>query len=174
MSRADFDSALTEHVVVLRRYAFILTRKREDADDLVQETLAKAMTRADSWKAGTDLQAWLMTILHNTWISQIRKQRNWHEIERQLPADDLQPPAQEATLILDRTLLALENLPAAQREAVTLAAVGSLSHAEAAAVLGIPAGTFMSRLGRGRETLRRLLDDRNNDRSVRIIRGGRR
>jgi RNA polymerase sigma factor (sigma-70 family) len=149
---------LPEHVRAMRRYALVLTRDADAAEDLVQESLARAIAAADSWRPGTDLRAWLFAILHNAHVSQARKAKVRREATMDL-ADPLEPARQPQRVELRQVLDGLARLPAPQRQPILLVALAELSYAEAARLLEVPLGTFMSRLGRGRAALRRLMGE---------------
>ncbi len=146
------------HVQGLRRYALVLTRNPEDAEDLVQETLTKAIAAASSWQPGTELRPWLFRILHNAHVSGLRKARVRAQAAPDLPEPVAQPEAL-ARIELAQVLEALETLPEAQRKPILLVALEDMSYAEAARSLDVPLGTFMSRLGRGRAALRKLMGE---------------
>ena len=150
---------LPEHVAGLRRYALALTGSRYEAEDLVQETLTRAIGGARSFRTGGNLRGWLFSIMHNAFISSVRSRRT---AEREL-GDDLpelrQPPTQLDRLEVRDVLGALSRLPEAQRVALVLIALEEFSYSEAARVLGVPLGTLMSRLARGREALRRAMNE---------------
>ena len=149
---------LPEHVRAMRRYALVLTRDADAAEDLVQESLARAIAAADSWRPGTDLRAWLFTILHNAHVSQARKTKVRREAAMEL-AEPIEPARQPEQVELRQVLDGLARLPEPQRQPILLVALAELSYAEAAKLLAVPLGTFMSRLGRGRAALRRLLGE---------------
>jgi len=145
---------LADHVAGLRRYAIALTGGRQDADDLVQETLTRAIAAAPSFGGRGSLRAWLFSIMHNAFVSGLRQRWPQVDIEDvELPT----PAPQLARLEVRDVLTVLARLPEPQRAALSLIAVEEFSYEEAAAILGIPSGTLMSRLARGRETLRRLM-----------------
>ena len=150
---------LPEHVAGLRRYALALTGSRYEAEDLVQETLTRAIGGARGFRKGGNLRGWLFSIMHNAFISSVRSRRT---AEREL-GDDLpelrQPPTQLDRLEVRDVLAALSRLPEAQRVALVLVALEDFSYSEAARVLGVPLGTLMSRLARGREALRRAMNE---------------
>lgn len=153
----DLGAEVQQHVGSLRRYAMVLTRNYHAAEDLVQETLTKAIAAAHQWEPGSDLRVWLFRILHNTHVSEMRK----HQVrERAKPDLDEPVTSHNPTLRLEvqEVLEALEDLPEEQRRPIILVAVEGMSYAEAAAALEIPAGTLYSRLGRGRAALRAALD----------------
>lgn len=149
---------LHENVDGLRRYALVLTRNADDAEDLVQETLTKAIAAAHTWQPGTELRPWLFRILHNTHVSGLRKARVRAAAAPDLP-EPVAPEHQLASIELRQVLEVLDSLPEAQRRPIVLVALEDMSYAEAARSLDVPLGTFMSRLGRGRAALRRLLGE---------------
>ena len=151
---------MSAHMRSLQRYAYVLTRNRADAEDLVQETFIKALAATESFRAGAEMRPWLFRIMHNVHVSAGRKaQRHKAYTERQALKDTpTQPASQVQRLEVKATLAALQRLPEHQREVVALIAFEDMSYADAAKVVGIPLGTFMSRISRGREALRRLLD----------------
>ncbi len=152
---------LADHIPSLRRYARALTGNAWAADDLVQDTLERACRKWRLWVAGSDLRAWLFTVMHNIFASQTRRMP---APGRLVPIDEA---AQElhgaadagrdlqAGLDLQRCLL---QLPEEQRAVLLLVSLEDLSYAEVARVLGIPVGTVMSRLSRARTRLQALMD----------------
>ncbi|WP_372426315.1 sigma-70 family RNA polymerase sigma factor [Salinarimonas chemoclinalis] len=147
---------ITAHVRSLRRYALQLTRSRDAADDLVQECLARALANASTLKPGLPVRPWLFRILHNLHVSEQRKLR----LRRATlldPAEERVPASQDERLELRAVLDAVARLPDDQRSVLHLVAVEGMSYQEASRILEIPIGTLMSRLARGRETLRRSL-----------------
>ncbi|MCC6002382.1 MAG: sigma-70 family RNA polymerase sigma factor [Pararhodobacter sp.] len=147
---------VTSHTKSLRRYALVLTRDPAAADDLVQETLLKAIDKADTWQPGTNLRPWLFRIMHNTHVSDLRRAKTRTDAAPDLPEPVVQDH-QHTQLELKQVLQALDQLPEAQRKPIILIALREMSYAEAARTLDVPLGTFMSRLGRGREALRRIV-----------------
>lgn len=145
------------HIQRLRRYARALCRDAADADDLVQDTLVKAIDRAELFRPGSDLRAWLFGILHNTFVSSTRAAAR----RRQVPISDSDEafrlaPEQETRVELHRVLVALQQLPEEQRRVIVMVSVDGLTTEEVAQALALPVGTVRSRLWRGREALRRL------------------
>jgi RNA polymerase sigma-70 factor (ECF subfamily) len=145
----------------LRRYARVLTGESTRADDLVQETLARAWEKRRLWAAGTDLRAWLFTIMHNVFVNQRALARR-DALNVSLDADDAGAawqipvrPAQQTRVELIEVLREVGRLPVDQRAVLVLAAVEEMRYEEIAAMLAIPVGTVMSRLSRAREKLRR-------------------
>jgi RNA polymerase sigma factor (sigma-70 family) len=140
----------------LRRYARALAGNRDDADDLVQDTLERAWARAGLWRGVTDMRAWLFGMMHNLHVDGVRR----HGVQ---PADDQTAeipvaPRQDERLALLDLHAALERLPVEQKEILLLVALEDMSYADVSQTLGIPVGTVMSRLSRGRERLRSLMD----------------
>ncbi len=143
----------------LRRYARALVGDRAAADDLVQDTLERAWTKLHLFRRGTDLRAWLFTVMHNVHVNQVRAARPTDALDDEMP--ELAQRASQGDALLVRDLeRALAALPVAQREVLLLVALEDLSYEETARVLGIPIGTVMSRLARAREKLRGLMQER--------------
>jgi RNA polymerase sigma-70 factor (ECF subfamily) len=140
----------------LRRYARALVGDRAAADDLVQDTLERAWAKLHLFREGTDLRAWLFTVMHNVHVNRIRAARPTDALDDEMPELAQRAAQGDALLVrdLDRAIAAL---PATQREVLLLVALEDLSYEEAARVLGIPIGTVMSRLARAREKLRVLM-----------------
>jgi RNA polymerase sigma-70 factor, ECF subfamily len=143
----------------LRRYARALTRDLCAADDLVQDSLTRALCKLHLWQNGTDLRAWLFTILHNQYVNYVR--RSVRE-GAAVGLNDNEPlltraPHQGHRLELRDLERAITKLPEEQRSAILLVGLEGMRYEEVAAVLGIPVGTVRSRLSRGREALRKLI-----------------
>lgn len=153
---------LHHYVADLRRYAFVLCGNAPDADDLVQETLLKAIASADTYRPGGSLRAWLFGILHNTFVSHrrqfARRARAAAFLESLEALPDDPTPEQERYVEARQTLNLFARLSDEQRSALLLIAIDGMSYEEAAEALNVPVGTLMSRLARGRERLRRLMD----------------
>jgi RNA polymerase sigma-70 factor (ECF subfamily) len=164
------NAALLVEIPRLRRYARALLGNRAAADDLVQDTLERAWARCALWRAGSDLRAWLFSIMHNLRVDQLRRPNlPSHSIDD----DDFEVPtrATQSDRLEVRDLeSALRQLPDEQREVLLLVALEDLSYAEVAGTLGIPVGTVMSRLARGRERLRRLMEERPPGVNLRVVR----
>ncbi|GAA4417878.1 RNA polymerase sigma factor [Acidovorax lacteus] len=150
---------LSDHLPGLRRYARLLTGNAWAADDLVQDTLERACRKWLLWRTGTDLRAWLFTLMHRIYLNQQRGHPGpnaWVDLDPQdLPLAATEQPT-DLTLDLER---GLQRLPPEQRAVLLLVTVEDMPYAEAAAVLGIPVGTVMSRLARARERLRGFMDN---------------
>jgi RNA polymerase sigma-70 factor (ECF subfamily) len=142
----------------LRRYAFALLGDRDRADDLVQDCLERAWSRAHLWRRG-NIRGWLFTIMHNVNVNARRRDRRSPLMTALDPSgiDAPSRPLQEDGLSLAALRDALGTLPDEQREVVLLIGLEEFSYAEAAQILSVPIGTVMSRLHRGRERLRQLL-----------------
>jgi RNA polymerase sigma-70 factor (ECF subfamily) len=149
----------------LRRYARVLTGDTTRADDLVQDTLARAWEKRRLWKAGTDLRAWLFTVMHNVHINQlalVRREAANVSLDADPSGAAWQLPVrgnQLERVELLEVVTQMGRLPPDQREVLLLAAVEEMRYEEIAAVLDVPIGTVMSRLSRAREKLRRMVAD---------------
>ena len=171
----DIRDELMEHVPRLRRYARALINNRDLADDLVQDTLERALGRTALFQAGTDLRAWLFTIMHNVFANQARKAsvRAVH-----VSVDDDSVSESEFAVASDQTRslemrdldYALQRLPSEQREVVLLVGLEEMSYADVALALDIPIGTVMSRLSRGRERLRALMAGTQPGAKLQVVR----
>jgi RNA polymerase sigma-70 factor (ECF subfamily) len=140
----------------LRRYARALAGDRAAADDLVQDTLERAWAKLHLYRRGTDLRAWMFTVMHNVFVNQLRASRPGVQLEDDMP--ELSRPARETESLELRDLdRAIRRLPPEQREVLLLVVLEDMSYDEAARTLGIPIGTVMSRLARAREKLRTML-----------------
>lgn len=154
---AAFGEAMIALLPNLRRYALSLTRRPDQADDLVQQTVEKAIKNAASFDPDQKLEPWLFRIMRNGFIDQTRRQRSAgtqvdvHESPEILPTDPR--PGMEARLMLRSVETAMEDLPAEQREVLHLVCVEEMTYAETARILDIPQGTVMSRLSRARLAL---------------------
>jgi RNA polymerase sigma factor (sigma-70 family) len=149
------------HLPRLRRYARLLTGDAARADDLVQDTLERAHRKWPLWEPrggdpGASLRAWLLTLMHNLFLNQVRDAHG-HLFEELTPG--LEPQHEPTAAAADRLDLeqALAQLPAAAREVLLLVCVEEFSYDEAARILGVPIGTVMSRLSRARERMRTLM-----------------
>lgn len=140
----------------LRRYALVLTRDPAEAEDLVQDALLRGHERRRSHRPGDNLRAWLMSILRNRFVDRLRdhRARRRREAEAAALAPHMIDAPQDAAVRLAQLREAFMNLPAEQREALSLIAIEGLSYAEAAEIAGVPAGTIMSRVARARARLR--------------------
>ena len=161
---------IVEHIPSLRRYARALLGVRGDADDLVQESLERALSRWHLFSPDRPLRPWLFAIMHNQFISGRRRDARRGGGEP-IDAEDARlsvPATQDARVALHELADALAELPAEQREVVLLVGLEGLSYAEVAEILSIPLGTVMSRLSRGRERLRELTREGGRPRLRRV------
>jgi RNA polymerase sigma-70 factor (ECF subfamily) len=143
----------------LRAFAISLCGNVDHADDLVQETICRALTHVDSFQPGTNLRAWLFTILRNLFYSDYRKRRRQVEDVDGHHADRLhRPPDQDDKIQLREMLAALQRLQPDQREALILVGAAGCSYQEAAAISDCAVGTIKSRVNRARMRLAELLD----------------
>src|SRR3954452_5346386 len=157
-------AAMLASLPSLRAFARSLTTTREIADDLVQDTLVRALAKIDQFEPGTNMGAWLFTILRNLFYSQCRRTK--HEVEDpdgSYAACLWAPPEQHARCDVQDMLRALGKLPADQREALLLIVAEGLSYEEAARICGVAGGTIKSRVSRGRVRLAELLAIRDAD-----------
>ena len=158
---SDVRHLIVEQIPHLRRYARALVGDRGQADDLVQDCLERAWSRMDLWASGTNMRAWLFTILHNLHLNTARKYHNTPTLTPLETGVTSLPvrPTQEDRLEITGVWRAFSRLPEPQRAALLLIALEEMSYEEAAEVLDIPVGTLMSRIHRGREKLRRMMSD---------------
>jgi len=146
---------IVPYIPNLRRYARALVGDRDGADDLVQDTLERAVRKFHLWRPG-DLRAWLFSIMHNVFVNQLKSRKISSDVEVD---ETFAAPQGGATRsdVLDLQR-ALGTLAPEQREVVLLVALEDMSYADVSRALGIPMGTVMSRLSRGRERLRRVMN----------------
>ena len=156
---SEFHRLIEQQIPRLRRYARALTRNRERADDLVQDTLSRALVKEQFWQPGTNLRAWLFTIMHNQNVNNVRlavRESRMVDMEQLSPMPaTTDPTASRQMFELER---ALAQLPLEQRQVILLVGLEGMSYEDAAGILSVPVGTVRSRLSRGRDILRRLLD----------------
>ena len=155
-----FHGLIEEQIPRLRRYARALTHNLERADDLVQDTLVRAITKEHLWQPGTNLRAWLFTLMHNQHVNNVRRAaREGLTVEIDAVSSALvattDPTSSRQLRELDR---ALGQLSEEQRQTMLLVGLEGMSYQEAAAIFNVPVGTVRSRLSRGRDNLRRLMD----------------
>ena len=147
---------LVELIPRLRRYARALVGDRAGADDLVQDTLERAWAKLHLYRRGTDLRAWLFTVMHNVHVNRVRAARATDTLEEDMP--ELAQRASQGDALLVRDLdRAISRLPAEQRAVLLLVTLEEMSYETVARTLDIPIGTVMSRLSRAREKLRAMM-----------------
>jgi RNA polymerase sigma-70 factor, ECF subfamily len=165
-SSAAFSEAALEHIDGLFGYAMTLTRDKTEAEDLVQETYLRAVKAANQLAPQSNLKSWMFVIMRNAWLNQVRHEHSgprFVELDEPAAAGASNETTGNPQVVYIRKLEqeqvreAIENLPDAYREIVVLRDLEGLSYQEIAAVLGCPAGTVMSRLGRARAKLRAML-----------------
>jgi RNA polymerase sigma-70 factor (ECF subfamily) len=156
----------------LRRYARAMVGDRAAADDLVQDTLERAWSRAAQWRPGSDLRAWLFGIMHNLRIDQLRRPGLSFASYDDEDNKDIEVPTratQTDRLELEDLADAVGRLPEEQRSVLLLVALEEMRYEDVARTLNIPIGTVMSRLSRARERLRLMLDDPAGVPGLRVV-----
>jgi RNA polymerase sigma-70 factor (ECF subfamily) len=171
----DVRDELMEHVPRLRRYARALINNRDLADDLVQDTLERALRHTEKFQTGTDLRAWLFTIMHNVFANQARragvKAVHISVDDENISEREFAVPGTQTQSLEVRDLdFALQRLPLDQRQVVLLVGLEEMSYADVAQALEIPIGTVMSRLSRGRERLRALMAGAQPGAKLQVVR----
>ena len=147
---------LVELIPRLRRYARALVGDRATADDLVQDTLERAWAKLHLYRRGTDLRAWLFTVMHNVHVNRVRAARSTDTLDEEMP--ELAQRAAQGDALLVRDLdRAIACLPDEQRSVLLLVTLEEMSYEDVARALAIPIGTVMSRLSRAREKLRAMM-----------------
>jgi RNA polymerase sigma-70 factor (ECF subfamily) len=161
-------SQIQSEIPRLRRYARYLARDVDHADDLVQDCLVRALANIDSWQPGTNLRAWLITILRNGFFNDCRRASKDRRIvvEKKASGPEILPAQQDFVLVLAEVEAAFKKLSTDHREVLTLVAVEGLSYEQSADCLGVSIGTVKSRLSRARSQLSHLLDDPDHFREV--------
>ena len=153
----------------LRRYARALSGSREDADDLVQDTLERAWAKSGLWQGVADMRAWLFSIMHNLHVDGARRPRlHTVTMDDDTPEVPVAPTQGERLAVLDLQA-ALDLLPVEQKEILLLVALEDMAYADVAKALSIPIGTVMSRLSRGRERLRGMMEGRAEPARLKIV-----
>jgi RNA polymerase sigma-70 factor (ECF subfamily) len=147
---------LVDLIPRLRRYARALVADRASADDLVQDTLERAWAKLHLYRRGTDLRAWLFTVMHNVHVNKVRSARPTDPLEDEMP-ELAQRAAQGDSLVVRDLDRAIARLPDEQRAVLLLVTLEEMSYDQVARALGIPIGTVMSRLSRAREKLRAMM-----------------
>ena len=162
---SDFGSLVEAEIPRLRRYARALTRDVVRADDLVQSCLVRAVAKQHLWQPGTDLRAWLFTILHNQHVNDVRRsarEGNSVSIDDAAPMLTTQSNAFDAVQLRDLEA-AIAKLPEEQSQVILLIGLEGMRYDEVAVILGVPIGTVRSRLSRGRDQLRKLMGMKEAD-----------
>lgn len=154
----ELRSQVEAEIPHLRRYARALVGHIEEADDLVQACLERALANGAQWDPARRLRPWLFRIQHNLYVSWVRRRSREIRHQERYPEPDSVEGSQHVSAELADVERALADLPSEQRTAILLIGLEGLSYEEAAAVLAVPVGTVRSRLCRGREALRRALN----------------
>lgn len=158
--RVQLQNQLVELLPRLRRFARNLTRRPDDADDVVQIALERALSRCEQWDSGSRLDSWMFGIIRNAWIDELRRhQRRGSHLELDQISDNVADTRDAAEIETMSVQAAMAKLPEEQRTAVILVLVEGLSYKEAAQVMETPIGTLTSRVARGREALQALLGE---------------
>lgn len=161
MTRELWRDAVVAMIPALRAFGWSLTHNGSDADDLVQDTLIKAWANRDKFEPGTNLRAWLFTILRNTYYTQIARRRREVRDEDGDYAKQLKtPPSQDWSVAMQDLQAALAQLPDEHREALILVGAAGLSYEEAAEICDCAIGTIKSRVNRARHRLVKIMEDR--------------
>ncbi len=164
--RARFDEESVRHLDALYSFALKLTRARDDADDLVSDTMLRAFQRWEQYRLGTNIRAWLFTILYHAFVSRKRRidAREVQPLEDEEGREifeavgDADPESTFYDSFLDEDIVAaIQRLPDEYRDAVVMSDLHGLKYAEIAQILGVPEGTIKSRLFRGRRLLQAQL-----------------
>ena len=176
---SDFVSAALEQIDALYGYALTLTRDRTEAEDLVQETYLRAVRAFGQLAPDSNIKSWLFVILRNAWLNQLRHARSgpsFVELETEtVDSSWVDTRAIDPYVLYLRKLehaeikQAIESLPTQHREIVVLRDIEGFTYHEIATMLGCPAGTVMSRLGRARKKLRQLLGSRQTGKAARAV-----
>ncbi len=156
MTQSDVHRQLVELLPRLRRFALVLTRRTDAADDLVQSALERALGRLDQWEPGTRLDRWMFQIVKTVWLNSRRAAavRETENIDDHADGHMIDGVREmEAKLTLAEVYQAFDRLPAEQRQALFLVSIEGYTYSDAAQLLGIPIGTVISRLARGRVAL---------------------
>jgi RNA polymerase sigma-70 factor (ECF subfamily) len=157
-TNAGFDSDLESILPRLRVYAMSLTRNIDRADDLVQQTALKALAGRESFCTGTNFAAWMFRIQRNEFISELRRARPTVSIDDPVAQTKSHPPLQEDGLVMREFVAAFRQLPHERRQALLLGTVEGQPYAQIAKHAGVTVGAIKSRIRRGREMLKQLLD----------------
>ncbi len=164
MSDSDPRDELVDHLPAMRAFAMSLTRNSATADDMVQDTLVKAWTNIDKFEVGTNLRAWLFTILRNTYYSSRRKaKREVADVDGVFTESLSQKPDHDGRLQMADFRDAFAQLPDEQREALILVGASGFAYEEAATMCGVAVGTIKSRVNRGRAKLAELMHLTDDD-----------
>lgn len=165
----DIRERMIELLPRLRRFSYALTGNLDKADDLVQETCARALTSADQWQVGTRLDSWMYRIAQNVWFDKVRATKTRGEVVDVDAANDIVGvdgrDVTESLLTLQAVTRAIRELPADQQMVLAHVCIDGLSYKDTAEALGIPIGTVMSRLARARQALHETISGTKGSRT---------
>lgn len=165
MNNYEWEIKITQQIPNLRRYARALTGEFSSADDLVQDCLERAWDKRASWQQGSNLRAWLFTIMHNIFINGVRRQKVHQDyIDKETVSSTTTD--NDKTHIMRDLEKCLTQLKPEYKEVIILAGLENLSYKEIAYITETPIGTVMSRLSRGREKLRQLMSSTSKPKLV--------
>jgi len=167
MNNLQWEDNLKLQIPRLRRYACALLQDVSSADDLVQDCLERAWDKRDSWVEGSNLRAWLFTIMHNLFINGVRRNKLQQSYLDQTSNSSTTVNTEQNYLLHDLESC-LATLKPEFREVILLAGLECLSYKEISEVTGVPIGTVMSRLSRGREELRQLMSGESKPKLVSV------
>lgn len=156
-----FESGLVEQIPRLRRYARALSNNQHAADDLVQDTLERALNKKLLWRKNSRLRPWLFTIMHNLFVNQLRRYSaspQMAELDENIRDSSDNP---ESDFYAQQLQICIAGLPADQKEIFLLVSLEGFAYEEVAKIVNIPPGTVMSRLSRAREKLRRQIESKD-------------
>jgi RNA polymerase sigma-70 factor (ECF subfamily) len=154
----EFITELEQCIPTLRRYAYSLLYKQDEADDLVQDCLERAIKKQSLWQQGSSLRAWLFTMQHNLYINQLKKisRQPLMTAETEQLTHDLEP--HKSDVLIRDIDFCMRQLPDNQRQVLLLVTIEGFSYKEVGRIVDIPLGTVMSRLSRARKTLQALMN----------------
>ncbi len=162
--RDEIKWMIAREIPALRRYATLLVRNRDGGDDLVQDTLERAMNKSHTWRREGSIRSWLYRIQYSVFLNRYRKAhvREIADSDAVEQAAGIAPGGQENTLEYKRLMVAIEKLKPRQRDVLMLVAAQGFSYDQAAAIMDVPVGTVRSRLARARSDLRALMKETGN------------
>ena len=158
MPKQEIYNLIKSEIPRLRRYGLFLAKDKDHADELVQECLVRAVANIDKWRIGTNMRSWLMTILHNVFVNEVKKLRPMLTPDGEIEFPHGTPGDQEDRHRLRDVQRAYNTLSATHKQVLWLVGVEELEYGEVAEVLNIPIGTVRSRVCRAREALRRAME----------------
>lgn len=158
MAKQEIYNLIKSEIPRLRRYGLFLAKDKDHADELVQECLVRAVANIDKWRIGTNMRSWLMTILHNVFVNEVKKLRPMLTPDGEIEFPHGTPGDQEDRHRLRDVQRAYNTLSATHKQVLWLVGVEELEYGEVAEVLHIPIGTVRSRVCRAREALRKAME----------------